>query len=237
MSWSPRSQKLRFASYNIRKARGLDQRRDPHRILDVINRLDADVVALQEADLRLGDRPTALPRRLIEDETDFEVLDVAESPRSIGWHGNAVLLRRGLVATNVARIELPGLEPRGAVRFDLDLGRPVTVIGTHLGLIRRYRQRQLETLARSVPDAADAIILGDFNEWSQKRGLEALGPRFNVFSPGHSFHAARPVAGLDRVAHGEALEIFDAGVDQGKLARIASDHLPIWADIRTDGTD
>ena len=118
------------------------------------------------------------------------------------------------------------------MRFDLDLGRPVTVIGTHLGLIRRYRERQLETLAQSVPDAANAVILGDFNEWSQKRGLEALGPGFSVLSPGHSFHAARPVVGLDRVAHGQGLEIVDAGVDQSKRARKASDHLPIWADIQ-----
>ena len=52
---------LRIASYNIRKARGLDQRRAPERIIEVINMLGADVIALQEADLRLGPRPAALP--------------------------------------------------------------------------------------------------------------------------------------------------------------------------------
>ena len=38
---------MRLASYNIRKARGLDQRRDPERIVDVLNTLDADVVAYE----------------------------------------------------------------------------------------------------------------------------------------------------------------------------------------------
>ena len=52
---------MRIASYNIRKARGLDQRHDPGRIVDVINGIGADVVALQEADFRLGDRPAAVP--------------------------------------------------------------------------------------------------------------------------------------------------------------------------------
>ena len=50
---------LRIASYNIRKAKGLDRRRDPGRILRVLNGLDADVIALQEADRRLGARPSA----------------------------------------------------------------------------------------------------------------------------------------------------------------------------------
>lgn len=228
-------QTLRFASYNIRKAVGLDRRRDPGRILDVLNRLDADVVTLQEADRRLGERPTALPRRLIESETDFELLSVAESDGSIGWHGNAVLLRKGISASKAERLDLPGLEPRGAVRFELDLGRPVTVIGTHLGLVRRHRRRQLEVLAASIPDEQDALIMGDFNEWSENRGLEALGPVFNILSPGHSFHAARPVAALDRIAHSGGIEVTDAGVEQGTLARRASDHLPIWADFCLTG--
>ena len=223
---------LRFASYNIRKAKGLDQRRRPQRILEVINRLEADVVTLQEADRRLGERPTALPRDLIERETDFEVLPVAENTGSLGWHGNAALLRKGIAASKVERMDLPGFEPRGAVRFELDLGRPVTVIGTHLGLVRRHRRRQLEVLTESVSHAADAIIMGDFNEWSPSRGLEALGRAFSVLSPGHSFHAARPVAALDRIAHSRGLAVTSAGVEQGKLARRASDHLPIWADIR-----
>ena len=31
---------------------------------------------------------------------------------------------------------------------------------------------------------------------------------------------------------GSDLQITDAGVDESPLARVASDHLPIWADIR-----
>lgn len=222
---------LRFASYNIRKAKGLDQRRDPHRVLDVINGLEADVVALQEADRRLGERPTALPRRLIETETDFDVLPVAKSEHSIGWHGNAVLVRKGMAVKDVGRIDLPGLEPRGAVKFALALTMPVTVIGAHLGLVRRHRRRQLDMLVAQAGDATDAIIIGDFNEWSETRGLEALTPNFDILSPGRSFHAARPVAALDRIAHSRGIGIADAGVEQGARARRASDHLPIWADI------
>lgn len=228
------TQVIRFASYNIRKARGLDQRRDPTRILDVINGLEADVIALQEADRRLGDRPAALPRTLVEDYTDFDVLPVARTDVSLGWHGNAVLVRKGMAVSDVSLVTLPGLEPRGAVRFSMELARPVTVVGTHLGLVRRYRRRQLARIAAHVRDARDVVILGDFNEWSPTRGLEPLDADFSVLSPGRSFHAARPVAALDRIAHSHDLSVVDAGVEQGALARRASDHLPVWADMRLD---
>jgi len=70
MGMSEKDKSLRVASYNIRKAKGLDRRRDPGRILKVLNGLDADIITLQEADLRLGARPSALCRDMIEAETD-----------------------------------------------------------------------------------------------------------------------------------------------------------------------
>jgi endonuclease/exonuclease/phosphatase family metal-dependent hydrolase len=220
---------LRIASYNIRKTRGLDQRRDPGRIVSVINGLEADLVALQEADHRLGDRPAAVSRQLIEAETDFQVVPVAANDRSLGWHGNAVLLRKSVEMRAVSRIELPGLEPRGAVRVDLEDG--LVVVATHLGLMRRSRRVQLETIAAALADASNAVIAGDFNEWRMDRGLEPLSDGFEVLSPGHSFHASRPVAALDRFAHSRGIEVYQAGVEQSRLARRASDHLPIWADL------
>jgi len=228
--------RLRLASYNIQKAVGLDLRRDPARVLEVINALEADVVALQEADLRLGPRPAALPRRLIEHESDFEVAEVAENEVSLGWHGNAILVRRGLHVAGVARLPLPGLEPRGAVRVDIaGAGGGISVIGAHLGLLRTWRRRQARALARHAARAGAGaglrtVILGDFNEWSECAGLEPLAERFLLVAPGRTFHAARPIAALDRAALDPRLRLVGAGVAQSPRARISSDHLPIWVD-------
>lgn len=224
---------LRIASYNIRKAKGLDQRRDPHRIIHVLNSLDADLIALQEADRRLGNRPAAVPRHLIATETDFEVAELATNDVSLGWHGNAMLVRKGLPITDNARISLTGLEPRGAVSVTV-LG--ITFIGVHLGLLRRFRNIQLGQLADATRQLSGVVIMGDFNEWSPKRGLEPLLDQFQVHKPGATFHAARPIAALDRIALSKELALKDAGVAQSQLARKASDHLPIWADITTVDT-
>ena len=229
MSCPSKNRPVRIASYNIRKARGLDGRRDPGRVIDVINGLGADVIALQEADRRLGDRPTALPKDLIARATDFELVPLATNDVSLGWHGNAVLVRRGVKVESFARIGLPGVEPRGAVAVKLADGP--TVIGVHLGLLRNSRRQQLTVLNARAEAATNAVMIGDMNEWAKTRGFEPLEGRFALYSPGRSFHAARPIAALDRVALSHDLTLSDAGVDEGMRAKRASDHLPIWADV------
>lgn len=231
MSTPAQNANIRIASYNMRKARGLDQRRNPGRIVDVINMLGADIVALQEADRRMGDRPAAIAHDMIASETDFEVVNAAPNDVSLGWHGNAVLVRKGTRVTAVERLDLPGLEPRGAVRVTFGTDAPMSLFATHLGLTRGARRKQLNALRHVARQHDSAVIVGDFNEWSPDRGFEALRGAFEVHSPGRSFHARRPVAGLDRIALSKGVELRDAGVEQGPLARRASDHLPIWADI------
>lgn len=221
---------VRVASYNIRKARGLDQIRAPERIVEVINGLGADIVAVQEADHRLGNRPAAVPRKMIEKETDFQIVEVATSNVSLGFHGNAVLTRKSLGTTKVHHIPLTGLEPRGAVRVDFE-DLKLSFIATHLGLLRNNRRKQLSEIRDASDDARPTIIAGDFNEWRTSRGLEPLHNRYTIHAPGQSFHARRPVAALDRIALSNGLQVTDAGVEQGALAARASDHLPIWADI------
>ena len=232
---STASRKIRVASYNIRKCIGLDRRRDPGRVLDVINGIGADVIALQEADRRLGTRPAALPARMIDAHSDLEPVSLAENGCSLGWHGNVLLLRKGTPLSGSARLDLPGLEPRGAVLAEIVLpnGRPLRIVGVHLGLLRRHRTAQLGAIRDQIEGrtAMPTVIMGDFNEWSPTRGLETLEKCYSVHAPGHSFHAARPVAALDRIAVGDGLDLIDAGVAETSNSRRASDHLPVWADV------
>lgn len=230
---------LRIASYNLRKCRGADGRRDPVRVLSVINALAADVVALQEVDLRLGRRPAALPRALIAAETDFEpVTFEATGPDSLGWHGQTVLVRRGLHAAAVERVALPGLEPRGALA--VDIGRtgtsaapaPFRLVAAHLGLRRTDRRAQWARLRDVLEGAAPrpGLMIGDFNEWSAARGFEPLSG-LAVHAPGRSYPARAPFGALDRVVLGPGVHLRGSGVLDTALARRASDHLPIWVDL------
>ncbi|SFS21864.1 endonuclease/exonuclease/phosphatase family protein [Yoonia litorea] len=220
---------LRIASYNIRKTKGLDGKRNPGQVIDVLNALEADVVALQEADHRLGARPAALPYQMITSGTDFDVVPLAANDVSLGWHGNAILVRRGLDVSQPRRLRLPGLEPRGAVAVTLN-GK-TTIVGVHLGLMRHSRRQQLSAIMSQIGDPAQTVMIGDMNEWANTRGFEPLDGHLTVHSPGRSFHAARPIAALDRIAIGVNVALMDAGVDESPRASRVSDHLPIWADV------
>jgi endonuclease/exonuclease/phosphatase family metal-dependent hydrolase len=227
--------KVRLVSYNIRKAVGLDWRRNPHRILGVLGALDPDIAVLQEADRRLGPRRAAISRRLIEQETDLCAADLAVNDVSLGWHGNAILVRRGLEVTAIDRIELPGLEPRGAVVARVGAGAgELIVVGLHLGLVRKWRRLQLAAIRQHLTDeeASRSVLLGDFNEWSPDAGLEPLSGDYDVVSPGKTFHASRPSAALDKFACGRRVHALAVGVDTSSGARRSSDHLPIWMEMR-----
>jgi endonuclease/exonuclease/phosphatase family metal-dependent hydrolase len=226
---------LRVASYNIRKCIGLDRQRRPERTIDVIAALQADIVALQEVDRRLGNRPATLDRCEIARCTDLEPLEVAANDVSLGWHGNAILTRKGSQVSDFLRLELPGLEPRGAILAELVIAAgPMRIVAAHLGLTRKMRRAQLATIAQQIRGRAPmpTLVLGDFNEWSNDRGLEPLQPDYRVHAPGRSFHAARPVAALDRIAANDGFELVDAGVAETPDSRRASDHLPVWADFQ-----
>lgn len=232
---SKRYAMLRVASYNIRKAIGTDRRRSPERILDVLNEIDADIVALQEADRRLGARQAVLPTALIRAHSPYAVVNVAARHGSMGWHGNALLVRQNAKVSHVARFTLPMLEPRGAVMADVDIDDvPLRVVGMHLDLSGLHRRRQGHAIVAALNEHAErpTIIMGDTNEWRPHGGcLADFAHKFRIAPTGPSFHSRRPVGRLDRIMVGNTIEIVNCGVHHSVLAARASDHLPVWADI------
>ena len=246
---------ITVASYNMRKAIGTDRRRNPQRVLDVLHEIDADVVALQEADKRFGGRASAVPHELIDEHGLYKPVhfglrhrrtleripggDKAEKliklkTRNIGWHGNALLVKRHIGVIDVCAIDLPTLEPRGAVMAELLIGdRAVRVIGMHLDLSGLWRRRQMRRIIEAIaarPQKMPTVLMGDTNEWRTVAGcLNELEPEFHIAPTGPSFHARHPVATLDRIIVHQDLRIEAAGVHASAAARRASDHLPVWA--------
>ena len=244
---------ITVASYNMRKAIASDRRRRPDRVLDVLREVDADVVALQEADKRFGGRGSAVPQELFEEHglyrpVHFGVrhkrrLEKARQhaerllkvdTRNIGWHGNALLVKPHVGVLDVATLELPTLEPRGAVLAELLIGdRPLRVVGMHLDLSGLWRRRQMRAILEAIAarrQPMPTVLMGDTNEWRDAAGcLRDLGPGYCIAPTGPSFHARHPVAPLDRIIVDRALRIDAAGVHRSAAARRASDHLPIWA--------
>lgn len=226
---------LRIVTYNIHKAVGLDRQHRPDRILAVLDEVAADVAVLQEADRRFGDRMSALPLPMIA-QRGWRVVPVAQHPVGIGWHGNAILVRDSVEILHQASLALPTLEPRGAIMADLKHGGAAfRVVGMHLDLSGLARRRQARTILATIAgqkDVLPTVIAGDLNEWRRRMGvISDFGREHDAAPLGPSFPSWRPVGPLDRIFLCRQARLLGCGVHQGPLARMASDHLPAWADI------
>jgi len=221
----------------------------------VLKEIDADVVALQEADKRFGGRGSAVPHELIDSHGLYKPVHLgvkhwrplektrrhAEkllkvSTRNIGWHGNAILVKRHIGVIDTATLDLPTLEPRGAVMAELLIGdRPVRVVGMHLDLSGLWRRRQAHAILSHLAECdapLPTVLMGDLNEWSSQGGcLRDFGAHHQFAPCGRSFHARRPIAQLDRIMVSPDLEIVASGAHASATARRASDHLPVWAEV------
>jgi len=225
-----------IASYNIRKAIAADRRRRPERILEILGEIGADIVLLQEADRRFGQRQSAIPMHMLTEHSPYRAVPYEMRPGSIGWHGNAVLVGPDVEIIRHLPLHLPTLEPRGAVLADVRVrGESLRLVGMHLDLSGLWRRKQARAILSELdhqPDRLPTLLAGDLNEWRSGGCLRGFGQHHMPVALGPSFHARQPVGRLDRMFVSPGIKVLESGVHHSLLARNASDHLPVWARIR-----
>jgi endonuclease/exonuclease/phosphatase family metal-dependent hydrolase len=225
--------RLRIATYNIHRARGLDGKERLDRIAGVLAEIGADVLALQEV--------FETQAWTLAEATGTTVVFGATRRFARGLYGNVCLSRFPLVAHEGYSLTCRSFEPRGCLRADVDVGHaePLHVLNVHLGLGYRERIRQVRLLARlfdRVRLPGPRVLLGDFNEWFNGHASRLLLAEFGQPNGGHRRRLAThpsplPVFPLDRIYHDERIRLARVGVHRSRLARLASDHLPAYADV------
>ncbi len=235
----PHRPHLIVGSYNVHKGVGSDRRRDPRRTLAVIREIGAQVMALQEVDRRFGDRRGVLDLDALHAETGLRPVPLSDRKGDLahGWHGNLILFRDGELE-DARVIDLPGLEPRGAIVADLRFGgQRLRVIAAHLGLLKGSRLQQARRLAVEIGDDRPTVMMGDLNEWRHGPGCSLMALKTGLDSASSaravaSFPAKRPLLALDRIFGSTLASVSDLASHDTPLARLASDHLPIRARLR-----
>jgi len=223
---------LTVASYNIHKGQGLDGRIDMGRIAGVLEELDADLVGVQEI---FRPQAEALGRRLGMDMQMGVTLERAEGP-----YGNVIFTRYPVHAFRAFDLTRYEREPRGGLRVDVECtGHLLHLFNVHFGLRVRERAAQVEMLVREhvLHDAltGSRVVLGDLNEWfpgavGRTLRRELAGPRIRRTHP-----APLPLFPLDRIYWDRTLHGEGFHVHRSRLARVASDHLPVVARLRLPG--
>lgn len=224
---------LLIASYNIHKGVGTDRRRDLRRTTAVLAEIDAEIIALQEADHRFGDRAGLLELEALRMDLQLVHEPVPGGGASHGWHGNLLLVRAGAIQ-EVHHMALPGLEPRGAIITDLSIkGHALRVIAAHFGLLPSSRRVQVRAILNRIADLdpRPTVLMGDLNEWRSGTGssLAQLDDHFRPSQAPRSFPSRYPLLALDRIMAGHKARVTGLEVHDTPLARRASDHLPIKA--------
>lgn len=239
--------KLRLLTYNIHKCiGGVDRRYDPARVCATIAHYEPDVILLQEVDQFARrsnhDRQVDVLGDILgyRHRTYFPNVKV----RSGGEYGNAILSRfpltdtRNIDLTVGRRKRRSVLHARYRVRSpDSGRTRTVHVFNMHLGLSGGERKIQLQRFLDSHPfsgfnERTPVIVAGDLNDvWgSLGKLLQPAGFR-GMKTPLRTFPSYAPMRALDSVyVRGDAA-LKRVQRSHLALAKRASDHLPLIADI------
>jgi len=223
---------LSVATYNIHGAVGIDGQFAPERVADVLLEIGADIVALQEVPLGGAQMPNVLA--LLQDAIGFYAVEGPTFRVAGRRYGNAILSRYPITATRTIDISFGSREPRGAVDADISCnGHPLRVIATHLGLRAAERQSQIRRLLQVFDtDQMPVILLGDVNEWFiWGRSLRWLVSHFESVPAPATFPSRWPLFALDRIWIRPRHRLVQVRAHRSPLARLASDHLPLIAQI------
>lgn len=240
---------IRILTYNVRRCLGTDGILSPERISEVIAECDADVIALQELDvgrLRSGgiDQAEVIGAHLGVDHVHFHpALRVRDE-----LYGDAILTRHVSRLRKVGFLPNGGLirpaEPRGALWVEVEVqGTPVQVFNTHLGLGRRERRVQAAALLSEEwldhPGCRTPCLLaGDLNSLPRGSVYHRFAARLRdahsagaAGRPAPTFPSRRPILRIDHIFTSRDIEVRQAGVWRSPIARVASDHLPLVAEL------
>jgi endonuclease/exonuclease/phosphatase family metal-dependent hydrolase len=235
-----RTRTIRVATYNIHRSRGLDGRTRPDRIAAVLAALDADVLALQEvigASASHGGHAEELGAQL----GMGWVMAPARHLRG-ALFGNMVLSRFPIRHHTQHDLSWKTCEPRCCQRVDLDVdGVLLHLYNVHLGTAFLERRYQAERLAAVVSDrriSDPKVVLGDFNEWTRGLATTLLSERLEAIDLRTHLRRRRtypgffPILHLDHIYHQGDVEVVRVELPRTRQTLIASDHLPLVAELR-----
>jgi endonuclease/exonuclease/phosphatase family metal-dependent hydrolase len=223
-----------IVTYNIHRGRGMDRRVNLDRIADVLRETGGDVIGLQEV-VRATGEARADQAAYLASVLDMNLVMGETRPYQNGTYGNAVLTRLPIIGSARCDLSIERREPRGCLRVDIAIGgAAVHLFNLHLGLRMRERSRQLHLLGDFIdvtdPRRGPRVLVGDFNEWHPGPIMRRLRREFvsHVRRRARRTHpAVFPLFGLDRIYWDRDLVGEDIRVHRTRLARVASDHLPV----------
>lgn len=202
----------------------------------MLQEIDADVIALQEVESRPGDELDALA--YLARETANRAIPGMTMIEEDAHYGNALLTRLPVGDVRRHDLSVSRREPRAALEIELESDRcRLQFIATHLGLRPAERREQVRRLLQLFNiEGHDLVVLaGDLNEWLLwGRPLRMLHRLFTDTPHRRTWPAWSPSFSLDRIWVHPRRALHRPTTHRGALASVASDHLPLIAEINIE---
>jgi len=235
--------RFRIATHNIHKGRGMDGRTRVERISRVLGEVEADIVALQEVVSHDGPSIEDHQASYLAEKLGY-VHAIGETRKHRGGvYGNVTLSRWEFKLSRHIDLSVSGREERGVLRTDIRLGRTVLhIFNVHLGTAFLERRKQAvrfieEDLLKAIDSSGPRVVLGDFNEWTRGLVTRTLSAEFHStdlrvhLRRVRSYPAGLPLLHLDHIYFDHHLKVERAMFHRSPLSLMASDHLPLVADL------
>jgi len=234
---------LKLVSYNIHGGVGSDGHKDLDRIALVLKISVPDVIVLNEVNQYfLGHNQDEQIAETMGGEWTSVFGKTFTKP--LADYGNAILTRLPVVSTeNWLLSDFPHQERRGLLRVTISKNDTLYhVFAVHMGLNARMRERHSHEILAIMRRHSDGhcILMGDFNEQRSRSPGTALanfashlkdcGARYGL-GPQVTFPSTRSFRRIDFIWIANELAATNCYVPTHLDARLASDHLPVIAEV------
>jgi len=228
--------RVRVVSWNVHGCVGTDRRFDPRRTALLLASLEPDLVLLQEVGDNRGIHPPVDQASTIAAQLGLTCAVGITLRQGLYGYGNATLTRFPVLDSESVDLSVRGREPRVALR--VVVGRDelrLTTLNVHLGLGPGERRHQLRHLLPAIERQRPLVLGGDFNDFPPGPVTSTL--RHRLFDAGAALQLSRtypsrhPLLRLDRVYLSSEVRLHEIRIERAAAFRIASDHLPIVAEL------
>ena len=231
---------FRVMTYNIHHGEGIDGVVDFHRIADVINQINPDILLLQEVDINLERSGNVDVPVLLSEFTELKSVVFGKNLDVYGGeYGNATLSRFPITSARNFQFKKIGPEQRGVLATEISvMGQNLLVINSHFDHSEKDSERTLysEKITHEILPKynVDAVLFGgDFNDIPTSRMYKKLSDKFKdawVISgkgEGFTIPAHNPSKRIDYILFDGILKTDSIWIPKKE----ASDHLPVVADF------
>ncbi len=223
--------KAKILSYNVRNCKGLDNITDYKRISAIINRIDAEVVALQELDSVTERSNKVFVLKELAAQTNMFPTYRASISYQGGKYGIGILTKEKPVQTE--EIPLPGKEEKRSLLI-VELENYV-ICCTHWSLTSEDRISSVDLINKiAVKYSKPVFLAGDLNAEPGSTEMKNLQQDWLIMNDPEqpTIPANDPKKCIDYIlAKKDAKYVFKTITSVVENEPVASDHLPVWAEI------